>query len=232
MYQGQTAAAPIVQSPDTTAGEVGRILVVDDDRSFGGFMLAALETRGHDVDWAGCVADALASLYSRRYDLVVIELRLPDGSGLEFLRDAMLQADSLTRAQVYALALDPESAVTLNNLAYLNLVQGNTAVALAYAERAKMAADMPMDMMLPDTIASAIDRTVEIAGEVATSEKMERQVAQTPALHAKGAGRPDARALSRMFASVNATRRVRPSSVQLSPSPHSVSSGTATHELR
>ena len=68
--------------------DTGRILVVDDDKAFGGFMIAALETRGHDVDWAGCIADGVATLYSHRYDLVVIDLRLPDGSGLDLLRDA------------------------------------------------------------------------------------------------------------------------------------------------
>ena len=36
-----------------------------------------------------------------------------------------------------ALTLDPSSAVTLNNLAYLNLTEGNTAVALAYGARAQ-----------------------------------------------------------------------------------------------
>src|SRR5581483_11817635 len=66
----------------------GRVLVIDDDRAFGGFMVAALESRGHDADWAGCIADGLATLYSTRYDLVVVDLRLPDGSGLEFLRHA------------------------------------------------------------------------------------------------------------------------------------------------
>jgi CheY-like chemotaxis protein len=66
----------------------GNILVVDDDRAFGGFIVAALQSRGHDVDWAGSIADGLASLYARRYDLVIIDLRLSDGSGLQVLRDA------------------------------------------------------------------------------------------------------------------------------------------------
>jgi CheY-like chemotaxis protein len=86
MYQRQTATVGTVQAGYAAA--TGSILVVDDDRAFGGFMLAALESRGHDVDWAGCIADGFATLYTRRYDLVIIDLRLPDGSGLEFLRDA------------------------------------------------------------------------------------------------------------------------------------------------
>jgi CheY-like chemotaxis protein len=86
MYQRQTGTIGTVQP--AYVGATGRILVVDDDRVFGGFMLAALESRGHDVEWAGCISDAFATLYTQRYDLVIIDLRLPDGSGLEFLRDA------------------------------------------------------------------------------------------------------------------------------------------------
>jgi CheY-like chemotaxis protein len=86
MHWVQTAADEAVNIRD--AVDTGRILVVDDDRVFGGFMIAALETRGHDVEWAGSVQDALTSLYSRRYDLAIIDLRLPDGNGIELLRDA------------------------------------------------------------------------------------------------------------------------------------------------
>ena len=66
----------------------GDILIVDDDRAFAGFMVEALQSRGHDVDWAGTVADGLGSLFARRYDLVIVDLRLADGSGLQLLRDA------------------------------------------------------------------------------------------------------------------------------------------------
>ena len=87
MYAEQTNQSHTVQLVDAVE-PLGRILVVDDDRAFGGFMLAALESRGHCVEWAGCIADALSSLYTNRYDLVIFDLRLPDGSGLELLRDA------------------------------------------------------------------------------------------------------------------------------------------------
>jgi CheY-like chemotaxis protein len=86
MYDTTTQPNYAVHPTDTE--RVGRILVVDDDRGFGSFMLAALEADEHDVEWVSCVADALSSLYNRRYDLVIVDLRLPDGSGLQFLRDA------------------------------------------------------------------------------------------------------------------------------------------------
>src|SRR3954467_9234946 len=95
MYYVQTQNSRAVQPMD--ALRCGRVLVVDDDKVFGTFVLAALETKGHDVDWAGSIQDALGSMYASRYDLVIIDLRLPAGSGLQLLRDATddgLLADS------------------------------------------------------------------------------------------------------------------------------------------
>lgn len=103
-------------------------------------------------------------------------------NGLAIAYDRLGRGDVSQRYLDRALTLDPNSAVTLNNLAYLNLVQGNTAVAHAYAERAKIAADLPMDMMLPETIANAVDRNAAIASQIAASEKQERAVAEAPAL--------------------------------------------------
>ena len=86
MYEEQTGIVTVVDRLDS--GQVGRILVVDDDPEFGGFVAAALGSRGHDVDWAGCVGDGLATLSGQRYDLVLVDLRLPDGTGFELLRTA------------------------------------------------------------------------------------------------------------------------------------------------
>jgi len=95
MYYVQTENSRAVRPMD--ALRCGRDLIVDDDKMFGRFVLAALESKGHDVDWAGSIQDALGSMYAARYDLVVIDLRLPDGNGLQLLRDATdegLLADS------------------------------------------------------------------------------------------------------------------------------------------
>jgi len=86
MYGLETSKSQGVGAIDIATA--GRILVVDDDRAFGGFMLAALESRGHQVEWATCMADGLSSLYAGRYDLMIVDLRLPDGNGFELLRDA------------------------------------------------------------------------------------------------------------------------------------------------
>jgi hypothetical protein len=103
-------------------------------------------------------------------------------NGIAVAYDRLGRADVAQRFLDQALTVDPNSAVTLNNLAYLNLVQGHSAVALAYAERAKIAASLPRGMMLPDTINKTVSRNVEIAIQLAASENKDPAVADVRGL--------------------------------------------------
>jgi len=61
----------------------GHILVVDDDRTFRLSTIALLGEEGHDVDGAGSAAEAIESIERGRYDLVVMDLRMPGLSGID-----------------------------------------------------------------------------------------------------------------------------------------------------
>src|SRR6266446_3507960 len=103
-------------------------------------------------------------------------------NGLAIAYDRLGRADVSQRFLDQALTVDPNSTVTLNNLAYLNLTQGNTVVALAYGERAKIAAGLPMEMRLADTIANAVNRNVEIANQLAMADSKPKSAAEIPNL--------------------------------------------------
>jgi class 3 adenylate cyclase len=66
------------------------ILVVDDEPSLRTTMSLLLRTRGHRVREADGVTAALRILASERPDIVVTDLRMPDGVGLEVLRAAKI----------------------------------------------------------------------------------------------------------------------------------------------
>lgn len=61
------------------------ILVVDDDPDVQGFLRVFLETRGHAVRTASSAADAIRQLRSCQVDAVVLDVRMPGGSGLDVL---------------------------------------------------------------------------------------------------------------------------------------------------
>ncbi|MEZ5231429.1 MAG: response regulator transcription factor [Acidimicrobiales bacterium] len=59
-----------------------RLLVVEDDRQLGPLLVRALREEGHAVDLAVAAVDADHAVRTVPYDLVVLDLGLPDGDGV------------------------------------------------------------------------------------------------------------------------------------------------------
>jgi len=64
-----------------------RILVVEDDSILADGLRVGLGMAGFVADVVGCLDDARAALAGGRYGALVLDLMLPDGSGLELLRE-------------------------------------------------------------------------------------------------------------------------------------------------
>ena len=63
------------------------ILVVDDDEMMRSFLSTILREEGYVVEEAGSGKQALESLHRSEFDLVVTDLRMPDLSGVEVIRE-------------------------------------------------------------------------------------------------------------------------------------------------
>ena len=63
------------------------ILVVDDQDSIRHFVCKALEDEGYTVQAAGTVREARAAIEREMPDMAFLDLKLPDGTGLELLRE-------------------------------------------------------------------------------------------------------------------------------------------------
>ncbi|MCB0384063.1 MAG: response regulator transcription factor [Bdellovibrionales bacterium] len=63
------------------------LLLVEDDQSLGQTLTERLEKEGFKVFWGENLADARAALDSQPFDLVILDVGLPDGSGFDFARD-------------------------------------------------------------------------------------------------------------------------------------------------
>ncbi|HYH45693.1 MAG TPA: sigma-54 dependent transcriptional regulator [Thermoanaerobaculia bacterium] len=63
----------------------GRILLVEDRDALRRLLERALSQEGHQVDAAACCQEGVQLVAERPYDLVLTDLMLPDGSGLEVL---------------------------------------------------------------------------------------------------------------------------------------------------
>ena len=64
-----------------------RILIVEDEADIRRFVRMTLESEGHEVHEADGLKRGLIDAGTRRPDLLVLDLGLPDGDGVDPIRD-------------------------------------------------------------------------------------------------------------------------------------------------
>jgi two-component system, OmpR family, response regulator len=64
-----------------------RVLLVEDDHVLGEAIRDHIASSGHSVDWMRRLDDARDALATVTYELVLLDLGLPDGRGLDLLRE-------------------------------------------------------------------------------------------------------------------------------------------------
>lgn len=91
-----------MQAASAKAGGDARIaiLLVEDHEDTADVMAHLMRSLGHDVAVASSVAEALAATRARTFDLIVSDVGLPDGTGLDFVssvrRHSQVPAIALT----------------------------------------------------------------------------------------------------------------------------------------
>ena len=63
-----------------------RVLLIEDDTVIGSAVREQIEEGGHSVDWAQRLDAAQDALDSAAFDLILLDLMLPDGRGIAFLK--------------------------------------------------------------------------------------------------------------------------------------------------
>lgn len=63
-----------------------RVLIVEDDAGIASGLAATLKAAGYAVDVCGMLGQASAALQVEAFDLVLLDLNLPDGDGIDWLR--------------------------------------------------------------------------------------------------------------------------------------------------
>jgi two-component system response regulator PilR (NtrC family) len=78
------------------------LLIVDDEASLRDFLTIVFEEDGCHVETAATLADGRAAVQKNEPDLILCDLMLPDGSGLELLREVKTQTPSVAVIMITA----------------------------------------------------------------------------------------------------------------------------------
>lgn len=70
-----------------------RILLVEDDPIIGDGLNQGLMLENYAVDWAKTMSEAKLASRTNQYNIIILDIGLPDGSGLDVLRDLRHQQD-------------------------------------------------------------------------------------------------------------------------------------------
>lgn len=70
-----------------------RILLIEDDMILGAALYDQIASDGHSVDWAKRLDAASDAISGAQFDLILLDLMLPDGRGLPFLRKLRARGD-------------------------------------------------------------------------------------------------------------------------------------------
>lgn len=72
-----------------------KILIIEDEPALGSAVRERVRAAGHVVDWFRTLDDGRAALAASTYDFLLLDLGLPDGHGLDLLREIRRAALSL-----------------------------------------------------------------------------------------------------------------------------------------
>src|SRR5579884_1547316 len=75
------------EEPSSNGFAKGRILVVDDEADIRESLETLLTLEGYDIDMAPNATEGLKKIEGGSYDLVLLDLMMPDRSGMEVLED-------------------------------------------------------------------------------------------------------------------------------------------------
>jgi len=84
-------------------GKISNILVIEDDRFIGEMYVRSLRNAGYKVDWVVSGTEGLAVATEKVYDLILLDIMLPEQSGSDVLTSLRGSQDKIPHSRVIVL---------------------------------------------------------------------------------------------------------------------------------
>ncbi len=102
------------------------VLVIEDDRFIGEMYVRSLKKAGYTVDWVVSGNDGLIAARNKQYDLILLDIMLPERRGNEILQALRGKEDLIPNTKIVVLTnfeQDEESRVAMEHHANAYLIK-------------------------------------------------------------------------------------------------------------
>ena len=94
------------------------VLVIEDDRFIGEMYVRSMQKAGYDVDWMVDGHDGMVAAKNKPYDLILLDIMLPEMRGSEILQALRGDEDTIPNSRVIVLTnfdQDDESRIAMEH---------------------------------------------------------------------------------------------------------------------
>ena len=94
------------------------VLVIEDDRFIGEMYVRSMQKAGYDVDWMVDGHDGMVAAKNKPYDLILLDIMLPEMRGSEILQALRGEEDTIPNSRVIVLTnfdQDDESRIAMEH---------------------------------------------------------------------------------------------------------------------
>lgn len=101
------------------------ILIIDDEEKLRGLLKRIVSLEGYDVTEAGTLSNARQILASKNIDIVLCDVKLPDGNGVDFVKDIKTTYPHIEIVLLTAYGNIPDGVKAIKHGAFDYLVKGD-----------------------------------------------------------------------------------------------------------
>ncbi len=108
--------------------KISSILIIEDDRFIGEMYVLSLRQAGYTVDWHTSGKDGLAAALAKTYDLILLDIMLPEESGVDVLNELRGGTDKIPHSRIIVLTnfdQDDESRSDMQSKADAYLIKAD-----------------------------------------------------------------------------------------------------------
>lgn len=108
--------------------KISSILIIEDDRFIGEMYVLSLRQAGYTVDWHTSGKDGLEAALTKTYDLILLDIMLPEESGVDVLNELRGGTDKIPHSRIIVLTnfdQDDESRSDMQSKADAYLIKAD-----------------------------------------------------------------------------------------------------------